>query len=136
MISIQLEAYFYDAVCISSREIAGIARKITSGLGIDDPAMDILITHDGTMKKLNKRFLGMEGPTNILSFPDPDDHTDSLGQLVINADALGRESFLYGQEPVSCLERLMIHGILHLAGYEHGELMDEAALGLESVINQ
>ncbi len=134
MINISCDAYLSAAVPISPGEMVKIAEKIISGLGIDDPSMDILVTHDGPMKDLNKKFLNMEGPTNVLSFPDQENNLQgSLGQLVVNVDAIKRESCLYGQDPFSYLVRLMVHGILHLAGFEHGELMDDTADGLMSL---
>ena len=137
MITIQSDAYLSVAVPASPVEVVRIAGKIASGLGIDEPAMDILVTHDLAMRDLNKRFLNMEGPTNVLGFPESGEQgTDSLGQLVINVDAVKRESYLYGQDPYSYLVRLMVHGMLHLAGYGHGEIMSEMAEKLESLIKQ
>ncbi len=135
MINIQCGAYLCTVLPLSSRELVRIAGKIISGLGVDDPSLDILVTHDGKMKELNRIFLGMEGPTNVLSFPEQGGQdTNSMGQLVINIDAIKREAGLYGQEPFSYLVRLMIHGILHLAGYEHGEVMDDTARRLKSLV--
>ncbi len=88
------------------------------------------------MKKLNKRFLGMEGPTNVLSFPGSDtDSREISGHLVINIDAVRRESLLYGQDPELYLFSLMVHGMLHLAGHEHGKSMDEAFQELMSALS-
>lgn len=128
MINTRFDSFICAAVPISSRDITEIARKVTSGLRIDILSLDILITHDLAMQNLNQRFLNMEGPTNVLSFPGQDgDKPATLGQLVINADAIKRESFLYDQDPYTHLARLMIHGILHLAGFEHGRIMDDTA---------
>lgn len=119
------------AVPVSSREIIEIARKIVSGLGTEQLGLDILITHDLAMQKLNRRFLNMEGPTNVLSFPGQEgDKSASSGQLVVNVDAIKRESILYAQKPYVHLARLMIHGILHLAGFDHGRIMEDTAQGL------
>ncbi len=131
MITLQTEANLSVAVPLSSREIVRVAGRIASALGLNEPCLDILVTHDGPMKELNRRFLGMEGPTNVISFPESNGTEQAgFGQLVINVDAIKRESFLYGQEPLNYLVRLMVHGILHLAGYEHGEKMDELAEAL------
>ncbi|MFP4110640.1 MAG: rRNA maturation RNase YbeY [Desulfonatronovibrio sp.] len=128
MITIQVDAFMCVAVPVSSREIKENAWKIISGLGMDQLSLDILITDDLAMRELNRQFLGMQGPTNVLSFPgQEDDESVSPGQLVINVDAIRRESILYGQKPYAHLARLMIHGILHLAGFDHGRVMDDAA---------
>lgn len=128
MTSIRLETCLCRAVPLSSRELADIVRNILSGLGMDKSNLDILITGDKEMKALNRQFLAMEGPTNVLSFPDLNGRTKgSLGQLVINIDSVRREAFLYHQQPLTHLVRLLVHGMLHLAGFEHGQEMDETS---------
>ncbi|RQD67308.1 MAG: rRNA maturation RNase YbeY [Desulfonatronovibrio sp. MSAO_Bac4] len=126
MINIEPDKYLTAWTGLSKRELKDIVRSIASELGNNDPDIDILISDDVSMRDYNQRFLGMEGPTNVLSFPeDNPDMPQCLGQLIINADAVRRESVLYGQDPVSYMVRLMVHGILHLAGFDHGPAMDE-----------
>lgn len=126
MISIEPDKYLTAWTGLSKREIKDIVRSIASEVGIKDPDIDILISNDASMHDFNQRFLSMEGPTNVLSFPENNpDMPHCLGQLVINADAVRRESILYGQDSVAYMVRLLVHGILHLAGYDHGPAMDE-----------
>ncbi len=135
MMTVQQDTYICLALPISLREIAGIAAKIASETGMGDSSMDILVTNDSAMQGLNKLFLNLEGPTNVLSFPAKnEDQPGIMGQLVINADAVIRESWLYGQDTFEYLTRLLVHGMLHLAGLEHGEEMDEILEGLISEI--
>jgi probable rRNA maturation factor len=135
MVNIQSDAFLSVAVPMSSREVVRICQKVFSRLGSKEPFLDVLITHDGPIKDLNRRFLGMEGPTNVLSFPESGrDSQDSLGQLVINIDAIKRESCLYAQDPADYLVRLLVHGILHLVGYGHGKDMDDMAEELISAV--
>lgn len=126
MINIEPDKYLTAWTGLSKRELKHIVKSIFSELGNNDSDIDILITDDASMRDYNKRFLSMEGPTNVLSFPENNpDMPQCLGQLIVNADAVRRESVLYGQDPVSYMVRLMVHGILHLAGYDHGPAMDE-----------
>lgn len=135
MVNIGSDTYLSVAVPMSSREIVRICQKIFSRLGSKEPFLDVLLTHDGPMKHLNRRFLGMQGPTNVLSFPESgSEKLESLGQLVINIDAIKRESCLYGQDPADYMVRLLVHGILHLTGYEHGRDMDDTAEELISAL--
>jgi len=97
-----------------------------SFLGLAEKDIEVELIDDRTIEELNKKFLGCVGPTNVLSFPAEDKHSpDFLGQLVLSVDTLSREIFLYGQEGTEHLVRLLAHGILHLAGFEHGMLMDD-----------
>ncbi|WP_051617218.1 rRNA maturation RNase YbeY [Desulfonatronovibrio hydrogenovorans] len=121
-ISVRFEAGLSRVVVTSPREIRTMAHRICSGPGLDEIRLEMLFTDDPGMAGFNKKFLDLKGPTNVLSFPG--DSPADPAQLIINIDGIERESFLYGQDPYSYLVRLMVHGILHLAGFEHGPLMD------------
>ena len=111
---------------INKRELLSILEKIMSFLGLAEKDIEVELIDDRTIEELNKKFLGCVGPTNVLSFPAEDEHNpEFLGQLVLSIDTLSREIFLYGQEGTEHLVRLLAHGILHLAGFEHGMLMDD-----------
>ncbi|SDB42776.1 probable rRNA maturation factor [Desulfonatronum thiosulfatophilum] len=90
--------------------------------------VELRITSDQLITDLHRRHLGGMGPTNVLSFPLENSvpgSYDNLGSVVVSADAVLREAFLYQQDPQSHFIRLLTHALLHLAGYEHGELMEE-----------
>ena len=98
-------------------------------MGLAGRTLALTLADDRDIAAVNREFLGCTGPTNILSFPASDGKADvlapgeeaaDLGELVLSVDTLARETELYGQEPVEHLARLLAHGILHLAGYDHG----------------
>ena len=74
---------------------------------------------------MNHEFLDLPGPTNVLSFPLDLNPADGLnGSIVLSVHALQREADLYAQDlPEHCL-RLIVHALLHLAGVEHGQVME------------
>lgn len=110
---------------LSRRELTRMVACLLEALGLGGSQLSLSLVGDAEMAGLNREFLGGEGPTNILSFPEPDTaHPAWLGALVLSVDTLSREAFLYGQEPDRHLARLLAHGILHLAGWEHGHEMD------------
>ena len=82
----------------------------------------LLLTRDGEAAALNAAHLGCPGPANVLSFPGD---TPGAGELVLNLDALRRESRLYGQNMTDHARLLLAHGLAHLQGLEHGPEMDE-----------
>jgi probable rRNA maturation factor len=105
--------------------------------GLDNTSVELRITSDQGMTTLHHRHLGGVGPTNVLSFP-ADDAVQTikcgyLGSIVVSADAVLRESFLYLQDPQDHFIRLLTHALLHLAGFAHGEVMDELT---EKVVGQ
>ena len=81
--------------------------------------------------QLNARYMGKRGPTNVLAFPmaggpTPEVDTCMLGDVVISVDTALRESVELGETLEHTIDRLMIHGILHLLEYDHERSAAEA----------
>lgn len=116
---------------LSRNELNSLVDIILESLGLTGDSFVLKLVDDKEIARLNKEFLGCKGPTNILSFPsEPEGEADTeqgasvfMGELALSVDALSREADLYGQPPVAHLARLLAHGILHLAGYDHGDEM-------------
>ena len=85
------------------------------------PAVELHLVDDAAMSAANRRSMGCQGPTNVLSFPGG---CDSPGTLLFSLDTLRRECLLYGQEPGEHALRLLAHGMAHLCGLDHSEQMD------------
>lgn len=115
---------------LSRQELSGLGAMILETLGLEEGKVTVRLVDDREIARLNREFLHCTGPTNVLSFPagevsgdGEDDDAHFLGELALSVDALSRETVLYGQLPVAHLTRLLAHGILHLAGYDHGDAM-------------
>ena len=99
-------------------------------MGCHDAELSILFTDDNQIAGLNRRFLKREGPTNVLAFPMKNDNpaepdTGTLGDIVISLDAAMRDAKEAGESLTRMTDRLLIHGLLHLLGYDH-ERIDES----------
>ena len=84
--------------------------------------VDVLVTSDGTMKALNRRFRGKNMATDVLSFPVS--VVDGLrktfaGEIAISADIARRNARALGHSAAEEVKILVLHGILHLGGYDH-----------------
>lgn len=82
----------------------------------------VRIVDEAEMTALNRQYRGKDGPTNVLSFPCegfPGDATDLLGDVVICAPVVAAEAVIQGKSPESHWAHLVIHGVLHLLGYDH-----------------
>ncbi len=94
-------------------------------MGCHDKELSILITDDKRIARLNERYLERKGPTNVLAFPMLEDApgkpavSNMLGDVVVSLDTARRESALTGETLAQVLDRLLIHGLLHLLGYDH-----------------
>ena len=72
--------------------------------------------------RLNQAWRGNKGPTNVLSFPADDRHglaTGFLGDIVLCAPVIAREAMQQGKSPGAQWAHMIIHGALHLMGYDH-----------------
>ena len=110
---------------LSRRELDGLVETLLAALDLTGAELSLTLLDDPGIAAMNAEHLGCQGPTNILSFPEADPkRPQSLGALFLSVDTLAREAFLYGQEPARHLARLLSHGILHLAGHDHGPDME------------
>jgi len=99
-------------------------------LGCPDAELSVLLVEDPEIATLNKEYLGRTGPTNVISFPMQEGEftditPDLLGDVVISVETSDREAEEGGIPPEERFLELLIHGILHLLGYDH-EKGDEA----------
>lgn len=100
-------------------------------MGCRDGELSLLFTDDKHIAELNYRFLKREGPTNVLAFPMRDsDHAGPdipmLGDIVISLDAAMRDAKSLGETLDETISRLLVHGLLHLFGYDHEKSEEEA----------
>jgi probable rRNA maturation factor len=106
---------------------AGLSRAVLDRVGQEDAVLTITFIRDRTMRRLNRDYRGMDKPTDVLSFayheaedgiaePGAQRH---LGDVVISVETAARYAgelgLTFGRE----IEHLVIHGALHLAGYDH-----------------
>lgn len=92
----------------------------------------LVIDGDNTLRSLNKRFLGIDAPTDVLAFPaeefDPDQQLKYIGDVVISFERTIQQAELAGHSEEAELCLLVVHGILHLLGYDHIEETDKAQM--------
>lgn len=95
--------------------------------------LSILFTSDAAMAELNRVWRGKAGPTNILSFPAaggaPAGPPRALGDLALAAGIVAAEAGAQAKPLANHTAHLIIHGMLHLLGHDHGD--DEAAAAME-----
>jgi len=127
MIDVEVEDPAWTRALADVADLARQAAGAAAALGAEGEIV-ILLTDDEVLKELNARFLGRDAPTNVLAFPDhaPDRMGDvALAYGVCAAEAAGQSKPLSDH-----LRHLVVHGVLHLIGYDHGA--DEDAARMES----
>jgi probable rRNA maturation factor len=87
-----------------------------------DGTVNVLITNDREMRSLNRRFRGKDAASDVLSFPSVPGLPGKLaGDLAISADIAAANARLFGHTLTEEIKILILHGVLHLAGYDHEE---------------
>jgi len=116
--------------------IKRIMKRVLKDLACDKKELSILFTDDAHIRELNKKYRAKDRPTNVLAFPMTGDPSDTascmLGDVVISVDTAIREAAETGETAEETIRRLLIHGLLHLLGYDHERSKkDERIMSLE-----
>jgi probable rRNA maturation factor len=86
-------------------------------------SMAVALVGDRSMRGLNRRFRGVDKPTNVLSFPAPRPPQAApvrhLGDVAIAIGVLLAEAAAEERDPAAHLDHLVVHGVLHLLGFDH-----------------
>ena len=108
-----------------------MVQRILANLGLPEAELSLLLVDDRQVQELNHRFLGRDKPTNVLAFSMREGefsalHPHLLGDLVISIETAKRQSKQSGLNEMEMITLLVLHGILHLLGYEHEGRKKEA----------
>ncbi|MGD1074711.1 MAG: rRNA maturation RNase YbeY [Thermodesulfovibrionales bacterium] len=102
------------------------SRELLRSYSLQRVELGILLVDDRRMKELNCRYRGLNMTTDVLSFPVyanvkeiPDKGETLIGDIVINLPAAKRQAVTYGNSFRQEVQRLLVHGFLHLMGYDH-----------------
>jgi len=96
--------------------------------------LSIYVTGDAQIAKLNRRYRGIDAPTDVLSFAQgpetagfaaPPDAADYLGDVVISYPRAKDQAVSFGHSPQDEIAILVVHGVLHLLGYDHDQVEDQ-----------
>lgn len=107
------------------------AQAILDALDSPKGELSILLLDDAQIAILNRDYLHRDGPTNVIAFPMregdfADVNPELLGDVVISLESAEKEGLAIGQSMPDRLSELLIHGILHLFGYDHENSEAEA----------
>jgi probable rRNA maturation factor len=110
--------------------LLAVARETMTGEGVADAELSLSFVTEDEIADLHQRYMGEAGPTDVLSFPlDEDDRDEDgvriLGDVVIAPAVAARTN---PDDPAAELRLLVVHGILHLLGYDHMDETDRAEM--------
>jgi probable rRNA maturation factor len=121
---VEVEISNRSGVAVDEEGAIELARRVLTGEGVDDGELGIAFVGADEMRALKREHLGVDEATDVLSFPiDARDELPAglprqLGDAVLCPQVVGNE-----------WRRPLVHGLLHLLGYEHGEEMEAREVG-------
>ena len=143
MCEVSIEIANESGVDVNSDTILAVARHALDEMGVNPLAeLSILLVDIDYMAELNHRWMGGDGPTDVLAFPmdelrpglvNEDPEEGILGDLMVCPAVAERQAATAGHSTDAELELLTVHGILHLLGYDHAEPDEEQEMfGLQA----
>ena len=127
MITIESK-YDFPAALIERAAQAALAHQKDSL----DANLSVVLTDNRRLHKLNRDYLGIDAPTDVLSFPasesDPDTGARYLGDILISVPYAAKGAKQAGHPLESELQLLVVHGVLHLLGHDHARPREKAKM--------
>ena len=97
-----------------------------------DSDLSIVLTDDSRLQQLNRDYLGIDAPTDVLSFPasetDPETGVRYIGDILISIPRAQTQAETAGHPLESEVQLLVVHGVLHLLGHDHAESEEKARM--------
>lgn len=105
-------------------ELLRRARVVSRALQLDDTELSIVLTNDETVRRLNAAYRKKDRPTDVLAFamqegPGGPERSDLLGDVVVSVETARIQAAREGCDVLDEVTRLMVHGTLHLIGWDH-----------------
>lgn len=128
------------AGAVPAERLRAAAREVfrTEGwVGAGRAELTLVITDDGGIQSLNRDFLGLDAPTDVLAFSALEDAGPFvsapeaggyLGDVIVSYPRAVAQAKEQGHSPEQELDLLVVHGVLHLLGYDHAEDEEKAAM--------
>ena len=114
---------------IDARRVAILAERTLAVLGRPGATLTVAFVRDRVMRELNRKYRGQDRTTDVLSFPADDGRSDDggggddvseyLGDVAVSTDTANTQAIEAGHTFEREVDELVMHGVLHLCGYDH-----------------
>ena len=123
-----------DGARVNVEALESAAARALDAEGQPASELSIVFTDDAAIQRLNRDYRGVDEPTDVLSFAQsegdafarPETALPHVGDVIISIETAARQAAEYGVSPDEEISHLLVHGVLHLLGYDH-ETPDDAA---------
>lgn len=103
---------------VSSEAVISAISSVLDGEDKDYNTVSVLLVSDDEIKEVNKKYLGHDRTTDVVTFPLHEKSEPIEGEIYVSLQTTERNSKTYNNSHSNEIIRVVIHGILHLAGYE------------------
>ena len=115
---------------IDIKDIETLLNNTVKFLSIEEAIFNVIIVNDEKIHEINREYRNVDRPTDVISFALEDDKTMTsevriLGDIYVSIDTARRQAYEYYNTEKEELRFLIIHGLLHLLGYDHMNESDE-----------
>ena len=136
MIYIELKQDFSDTSLLERAARLTLDTSTPVGAGFEfalaSVDMTIVLTDDAQLHELNREYLGVDAPTDVLSFPaseaDPETGVSYLGDILISIPRAKQQAEAAGHSVEAEVQLLVVHGTLHLLGHDHATAAEKARM--------
>jgi probable rRNA maturation factor len=113
-------------------------KRLLKELGLTDSDVCLLLVDDDQIREINKNYLQRDRPTNVISFAMAegafgDVHPEILGDIILSVETAARDAMACDIDFMDEVEFLLIHGLLHLLGYDHEKVARNEAEKMEKM---
>ena len=126
---IHIESTFTFPINLIERAAKAALAHQSQSLDCD---LTFVLTDDAQLKEMNRVYLGIDAPTDVLSFPasesDPETGAHYLGDILISIPYAAKSAEKTGHSLEAEVQLLTIHGVLHLLGHDHAEADEKARM--------
>ena len=113
-----------------------IERAVNAALAHQKKSLDVnlsvVLTDNRRLQKLNRDYLGVDAPTDVLSFPaseiDPETGARYIGDILISVPYAAKGAKQAGNSLAAELQLLVVHGVLHLLGHDHAKPKEKSKM--------
>jgi len=128
MITVEIDQQFKQE--ISTEALVSLVKAVFAHLQLPaSPSLSIKISDDSAIQELNRSYLGIDAPTDVLSFPmpfeDPESGSQYYGDIIVSYPTAAAQAQQGGHPIEDEIKLLVVHGLLHLLGYNHASEADK-----------
>lgn len=122
---------------INLKKFKSLLKRLVKHYKLDDPEISLVFSDTRTIKALNRRYLKINVPTDVLSFPLRERSVNGkfyLGDIVVSVPQAFKQCFSLNHGLERELELLVIHGFLHLLGFKHRGGIEEEESKIRNIM--